>query len=140
MKQYGFLMLGVVIALVGCTTMNKKVLPGSERVAIVDQIPSKGCYRINKVNASDNNGFTQSYTSHEHLQTDQIISLKNQAAELGANVILLTEHEATYRKWTGYSKIDTHAMAGIAYRCNEAGLERLRPLSMSEISDVRGDE
>lgn len=138
MKKYGLasvIAASAVIVLVGCMSMHKKPLPGSQRVIITKQTPF-GCRRVDTVSITDYNGFTQSYTSRQHLEVDQIIALKNQAVQVCANVVTLTKYHATYRRWPHHCKIDSLTMAGVAYSCSESSLEGLKPINACDLSGL----
>lgn len=134
-----FLLTG---ALAGCSTV--ALQPGAEAIKVTKAVKLPGgCQRLGQVASKDVNGVTQSYQSHAHLQEDQLATLKNAALKLGANVIVLTEHQTTYVKsqpsdnprTLSYRGINTHRIAGIAYRCEAKALNRIT--IRASISDVK---
>lgn len=104
------------IMMSGCTA-NAHLTPEGEKVMIYTSQPPKNCEFIGEVNAYDRNGVSQSYQSHEHLIKDGQNILRNKAAELGANTLIISKHNQTY---TGNPKndfVDEHRMTALAYKC-----------------------
>ncbi|HAU1474297.1 TPA: DUF4156 domain-containing protein [Legionella pneumophila] len=103
--------------LVGCS-YNAKLTPEGEKVTILqsDQL-SKGCTLLGEVRAYDRNGMSQSYQSHEHLIKDERNILRNEAALLGANTVLVSQHQQTYEGNPKNDFVADHWMVGRAYRC-----------------------
>lgn len=133
--------------LAGCSTVALK--PGAETVKVINVPAPKSCQFLGGVVNEDVNGATQSYTSHEHLQIDQLNTLKNKALALGANVIVLTDHQTTYaqrnalrEKYQGaptITVVDTHRMAGEAYHCNSQVIDRLQSQDANSLSDIKNN-
>ncbi|WP_457589290.1 DUF4156 domain-containing protein, partial [Legionella pneumophila] len=74
-----------------------KLTPEGEKVVFLQSGKStKGCIFLGEVRAYDRNGMSQSYQSHEHLIKDERNILRNEAALLGANTVLVTQHQQTY--------------------------------------------
>lgn len=131
--------------LAGCSTVALK--PGAETIKVINAPAPKSCQFLGKVANEDVNGATQSYTSHEHLQIDQLTTLKNKAFTLGANVIVLTDHQTTYaqrnalrEKYQGAPKlsvVDTHRMEGLAYHCDSPVFEKLSSQDADSLSDIQ---
>lgn len=87
------ILLMVSALLVGCS-YNAKLTPEGEKVTLLQSgKPSKSCVFLGEVRASDRNGMSQSYQSHEHLIQDELNILRNEAALLGANTVLVTQHQ-----------------------------------------------
>ncbi|WP_457608726.1 DUF4156 domain-containing protein, partial [Legionella pneumophila] len=102
---------------VGCS-YNAKLTPEGEKVTLLQSgKPSKGCAFLGEVRAYDRNGMSQSYQSHEHLIKDERNILRNEAALLGANTVLVTQHQQTYEGKPKNDFVADHWMAGRAYRC-----------------------
>ena len=112
--------IGIVfpILMSGCTS-NARLTSEGEKVMIYTSKAPKNCKLIGKVNAYDRNGVSQSYQSHEHLIKDEQNILRNKAAAIGANTVIISKHDQTY---TGNPKndfVDEHWMSGLAYKCNK---------------------
>ncbi|KGP62443.1 membrane protein [Legionella norrlandica] len=103
--------------LVGCS-YKAKLTPEGEKVTILQsgQI-SKDCTFLGGVRAYDRNGMSQSYQSHEHLIKDERNILRNEAALLGANTVLVSQHQQTYEGNPKNDFVADHWMVGRAYRC-----------------------
>lgn len=103
--------------LVGCS-YNAKLTPEGEKVTILQSGQlSKGCTFLGEVRAYDRNGMNQSYQSHEHLIKDERNILRNEAALLGANTVLVSQHQQTYEGNPKNDFVADHWMVGRAYRC-----------------------
>ncbi|HAT7890308.1 TPA: DUF4156 domain-containing protein [Legionella pneumophila] len=103
--------------LVGCS-YNAKLTPEGEKVTILQSGQlSKGCIFLGEVRAYDRNGMSQSYQSHEHLIKDERNILRNEAALLGANTVLVSQHQQTYEGNPKNDFVADHWMVGRAYRC-----------------------
>ncbi|CAM2833529.1 TPA: DUF4156 domain-containing protein [Legionella pneumophila] len=110
-------LLLVPALLVGCS-YNAKLTPEGEKVTLLQSgKPSKGCAFLGEVKAYDRNGMSQSYQSHEHLIQDERNILRNEAALLGANTVLVTQHQQTYEGKPKNDFVADHWMVGRAYRC-----------------------
>ncbi|HEI6742092.1 TPA: DUF4156 domain-containing protein [Legionella pneumophila] len=103
--------------LVSCS-YNAKLTPEGEKVTLLQSgKPSKACAFLGEVKASDRNGMSQFYQSHEHLIKDELNILRNEAALLGANTVLVTQHQQTYEGNPKNDFVADHWMVGRAYRC-----------------------
>ena len=66
--------------------------PGAELVRITHIEPTGGCKFLGDVTGSQGNSFTGQYTTNANLETGARHDLKNKAAALGGNlVVLITE-------------------------------------------------
>jgi hypothetical protein len=103
--------------LTGCTTSS--LHPNAETVVVVNSAP-RNCQFKGDVNSGVSH---QRVASHENIHRDQIIIMKNQAMQLGANTLLITSHNMTY--YSNYlvasgktvQEIETHQVSGKAYYC-----------------------
>ena len=87
--KYSALLLMPFIILTGCATA--KLLPGANKVQVVDKMPHGKCRLIGPIWHSERNGISQSYQSEEHLRQDSINRLKNKAVKMGANQVVITK-------------------------------------------------
>lgn len=149
-RFYTLILIGTLAGLAtGCASTTKPLQPGAENIVITNVPAPKSCEYVGQVSAADVNGSTQSYTSHRHLQVDQLNTLRNQALSLGANVVVLSQHQTTYdqvsvnrEKFQGAAKVtvvDKHIMAGNAYLCNADTLNKLATQKAISISDLSND-
>ncbi|MCW8399418.1 DUF4156 domain-containing protein [Legionella sp. PATHC038] len=116
LMQHARLLL-VPALLVSCS-YNAKLTPEGEKVTIFQSGKlSKDCAFLGEVKAYDRNGMSQSYQSHEHLIKDELNILKNEAALLGANTVLVTQHQQTYDGKPKNDFVADHWMVGRAYHC-----------------------
>lgn len=127
--------------------------PGSNAVKVA-AFPPKTCHFIGEINVMDVNGATIPYSSHEEIQDDQLVRLKNDAVRKGANVIVITRHQTTYQnvKIT-YTQgvltqkgsdstvpendiVNTHKMSADAYYCSSDALTALKTAPKYSTSDA----
>src|SRR4051812_9254343 len=84
---YGALMLLVV----GCAAA--KIKPGADKVRFAHNEPT-GCKYLGEATGNQGNFFTGGWTSNSNLETGARNELKNKAAELGGNVVVLLTNRA----------------------------------------------
>lgn len=106
------------IFLAGCAANELK--PGAEKVRFTQMEP-KGCRYLGEVTGNQGNFFTGGWTSNENLETGARNDLKNKAAEMGGNVVLLLTNRAGQTGnysggWGGGSQTNV-AMSATVYRC-----------------------
>ena len=80
------LALGSLLAWYGCSA--NPLNPAAQKVRIVTTEPT-GCEYLGEVTGNQGNFFTGGWTSNADLETGARNDLKNQAAQLGGNTILL---------------------------------------------------
>lgn len=130
-----------------CVSAITPMNPGAENIKVsTAAAPKVDCQFLGKIGSSHENGRDQSYTSHENLQADELNIMRNQALNLGANLMVITEHKTIYGKqivakenFQGAAQVkivDWHSMAGNAYRCSAAALNRIVPATPAELSDL----
>ena len=82
--------LGAVGLLTGC--MANSISPQGQRVVIVQSLPSQyQCAYKGEVAGSQGNWLTGGLTSNRNLALGARNELRNEAAKLGANVVVITE-------------------------------------------------
>ncbi|STX81642.1 putative outer membrane lipoprotein [Legionella busanensis] len=118
MKRITYAILSVALqALMGCSN-NVALLPEAQKVTVTQSHAAiKHCKNLGKLMASDVNGVSQAYQSHEHLYQDELNILKNQTAQLGGNTLVIISDKATYAGNPQTHLVDTHRLEGIAYQC-----------------------
>ena len=117
-KNPTFCLVMLITAISAGCTYNVALTPEAKKIAVLQstKIAAK-CQLLDDIWAYDVNGSTQSYQSHAHLYRDEINILKNKAALLGADTIVITKHEETFRGDPKKDNIDRHALIGHAYLC-----------------------
>lgn len=107
----------IPLLIVGCS-YNVTLSPEAEKIKVLESTKkATQCKSLGELWAYDTNGSTQSYQSHEHLYIDELNILKNKAASLGADSIVITKHLVTYQGNPKHDNVDTHQLKGFAYRC-----------------------
>ena len=81
-----------LILLAGCAA--KAIHPNAQQVRILDKAPEGTCKYIGEAIGSQGNFFTGAYTSDENLQRGALNELKNKAANMGGNAIVLVSNQA----------------------------------------------
>ncbi|MDX2164070.1 MAG: DUF4156 domain-containing protein [Gammaproteobacteria bacterium] len=122
-----------VSVLTGCASV--PLNPGAEKVVFTTTDVPSACKLLGQISSTDVNGVTTSYTSHANLQTMEINSLKNRALALGANVVVLTDHETKYIPGSR-RQVDDHTLIGNAYVCSARVLNKLTSMDSASISDA----
>ncbi|WP_085277142.1 DUF4156 domain-containing protein [Pseudogulbenkiania subflava] len=108
--------LGAACALVlaGCSAI--PVRPEAAFVEIVNEPPPKAsCKFLGEVVGSQGNWFTGDYTSNKNLLIGARNDMRNQAYELGGNVVYIQDMKNT-NAWGSLGTTNTTAV-GRAYRC-----------------------
>jgi Domain of unknown function (DUF4156) len=116
MKSVSFLAL---IVLSGCGAI--PLQPGAERVRVTNVEPGPECRFLGDITANQGNAFTGQFTSNENLETGARNDLKNKAAALDGNLVVLITQRAGQ---TGSAGEDGGSLAqtnvtlsGNVYRC-----------------------
>jgi hypothetical protein len=89
-----FIMVGgaALVLLAGCAA--KAIDANAQQVRILDKAPDGKCRYIGEAIGSQGNFFTGAYTSDKHLQQGALNELKNKAANMGGNAIVLVSNQA----------------------------------------------
>lgn len=127
MKLY-YRSLGLVALaglLASCASLDP-LQPGAEKVIVTTKSAVKSCRYVGDVFSQDKNGFDNAYTSHENLQNMELNRIRNKAVTLGANYVVLPEHQTTYKRLGrgSVSLINIHRLAGKAYVCPSSVLSQ----------------
>lgn len=115
------LIAAILGILAGCASVTP-LQPGAENVVITKDPISKNCKWLGKVSISDESRSMSTPYQHTSLKADEFNILKNQARQLGANMVLLSSSSGMINKKHWHSKQyhaekGTHVFAGDAYRC-----------------------
>lgn len=109
------LLMGLSLAaLAGCAAnpLNK----GAERVEIMTSLKEvKKCAYVGDVLGSQGNRFTGTFTPNENLMLGARNGIKNDAARLGANTVLIQQQQNSQHELAGGTANAT--LIGKAYRC-----------------------
>lgn len=109
--------------IVGCSAT--PVTPEGAQVRIVDnqrlaaQI-EESCEWLGEVNGSQGNFFTADVTSEKAMMEGARNSLRNQAANMGANTVIIQRHHATESEM--FIGTGGHSFIGQAFICNRTKL------------------
>ncbi|MGV0960382.1 MAG: DUF4156 domain-containing protein [Limnohabitans sp.] len=90
MKHLSMLMSAAILA--GCAAT--PVAPGAERVRLTQTEPGKACKFLGDATGNQGNFFQGSWTSNENLETGARHDLKNKAAAMGGNLVVLLTQRA----------------------------------------------
>ena len=107
---------------IGCSA--KEIKPTARKVRITTKEPSqKRCKYLGQISGDQGNFFTGGWTSNKNLEVGARNSLKNEAAELGANVVHLVTNRAANTgsggQWGGHSSQTNVIYVGEAYYCKK---------------------
>jgi hypothetical protein len=84
------LVAGLLLA--GCAATELR--PDAQRVRLLTSTPNSDCKQLGDVTGGQGNFFTGYYTSNPNLQAGAINDLKNQAAAMGGNALLILSNTA----------------------------------------------
>lgn len=108
------LMLAALVSLAGCAAnpLNK----GAERVEIMTALKEvRKCTYVGDVMGSQGNRFSGTFTANENLMLGARNAIKNDAARLGANAVLIQQQQIAQHELGGGTVNST--LIGKAYRC-----------------------
>jgi len=108
-----------LVLMAGCTAIPLK--PGAELVRVTHVEPTSECKWLGDVTGSQGNSYTGQYTTNANLETGARNDLKNKAAALGGNlVVLITERPGLTGNF-GLEGGPVHqtsvTLTGSVYRC-----------------------
>lgn len=115
MKGMGYALWAIAVIGMSSCTFNQPILPEAKRVTITNTNPAHRCKFIGDLYAYDINGHSHVFTSLAHLHKDGLIKLRNQAAEMHANTVYITEHEVRWQR--RHHRPEQHTFKGKAYYC-----------------------
>jgi hypothetical protein len=111
--------------LVGCSAT--EIRPQAQQIRITNQEP-RGCKYLGEVTGNQGNFFTGKWTSNENLETGARNTMKNKAAELGGNVIVMLSNRAgetgSYGRFGGSNQQTNVVYTGTVYRCRTTSVAR----------------
>jgi hypothetical protein len=110
------------VLMAGCTAIPLK--PGAELVRVTHVEPT-GCKWLGDVTGSQGNSYTGQYTTNANLETGARNDLKNKAAALGGNLVVLITERAGGNFDLGLEGGTVHrtdvTLTGSVYRCPDEG-------------------
>ncbi|MCS2154832.1 DUF4156 domain-containing protein [Scandinavium goeteborgense] len=119
MKKVSIILLMMTLA--GCSATN--VNSNASRVRVSTNEPGKECKFLGDITGSQGNFFTGGWTSNSNLETGARNDLKNQAANMGGNVVSIITQRAgqTGSSWDGSGSMQQTnvTLSGNVYRCPE---------------------
>lgn len=117
MKKLTFCL--IVMSLSGCSA--DSLSPGAGKVRITNSEPGKECTYLGDVTGNQGNFFTGGFTSNSNLETGARNDLKNQAANMGGNVVSILTQRAgqTGSLYDGSGSMEQTnvTLTGNVYRC-----------------------
>ena len=112
-----------VLMTAGCAATPLK--PGAELVRVTHVEPTSGCKWLGDVTGSQGDSFTGQYTTNANLETGARNDLKNKAAALGGNLVVLITERVGRNFDLGLDSETVHrtdvTLTGSVYRCAEEG-------------------
>lgn len=116
-KTSHYLLITLLVGLSSCSKNVALTSEGTQIKLVKADKPSRSCQYLDTISAYDVNGVSQSYQSHEHLYQDELNILKNKAALLGENTLIITQHQSTFSGNPKTHLVNQHGLVGKAYRC-----------------------
>lgn len=111
----------VMMTLAGCSATS--VNPNASLVRVTNNEPGKECKFLGDITGSQGNLFTGGWTSNSNLETGARNDLKNQAANMGGNVVSIITQRAgqtgSAYNGSGSSEQTNVTLTGNVYRCPE---------------------
>jgi Domain of unknown function (DUF4156) len=109
------------VVLTGCSAV--PLASGSERVRLTTAEPGKECKFLGDATGNQGNFISGVWTSNENLETGARNSLKNKAASMGGNTVLILTQRAGQTgglgQFVGSSQQTNVTVSGNVYRCPE---------------------
>ncbi|MRS16217.1 DUF4156 domain-containing protein [Enterobacteriaceae bacterium RIT691] len=111
----------VMMTLAGCSATG--ISANANHVRVTNNEPGKECKFLGDITGSQGNFFTGGWTSNSNLETGARNDLKNQAANMGGNVVSIITQRAgqTGSSWEGSGGLQQTnvTLTGNVYRCPE---------------------
>ena len=119
MKKFSIAVMMMVLAGCSATSVN----PNASHVRVTNNEPGKECKFLGDITGGQGNFFTGGWTSNSNLETGARNDLKNQAANMGGNVVSIITQRAgqTGSSWDGSGSLEQTnvTLTGNVYRCPE---------------------
>ncbi|QIQ21664.1 DUF4156 domain-containing protein [Zophobihabitans entericus] len=108
------LLVSAVLALTACSSSQYTLSSAGANVQFVDEKPSESCQFLGRAEGTRGSFFSGTKT-HSQLMRDAAIDLRNQAAQMGGNVIHNAQ-DASMKVISDIAPTDA-VMAGDVYKC-----------------------
>ncbi|WP_435954797.1 DUF4156 domain-containing protein [Dryocola sp. BD626] len=119
MKKFTVVTLAVLLAGCSANSLNSH----AQQVRVTNNEPGKECRFLGDITGSQGNFFTGGWTSNSNLETGARNDLKNQAANMGGNVVSIITQRAgqtgSAYDGSGSSQQTNVTLTGNVYRCPE---------------------
>lgn len=110
------MLICALFMLAGCAAT--KLKPEGQHVIITTTEPGKDCEYLGVVTGSQGNAISGTFTSNEDLETGALNDLRNKAAELGGNILLILTQRAGQTTDEGGAGRQTNVtITANVYRC-----------------------
>lgn len=107
------------VVLAGCAAT--PLQPGAEMVRVTNTEPDSGCEFLGDITGNQGNSFTGPFITNENLETGARNDLKNKAATLGGNLVVLLTQRAgatgSVGEAIGSVQQTNVTLSGNVYRC-----------------------
>lgn len=114
--KISFILIGLLFAGCAATQLN----PGAERVRVTNTEPGKECQFLGEVTGNQGGSLTGGITSNANLETGARNDLKNKAAAMGGNlVVIITQRAGQTTGQYGAGGQTSVTISGNVYKCPE---------------------
>lgn len=110
-------LLIALFVLSGCDAV--PINPGAKHVKLTNTEPGKECQLLGEATGDQGNFLTGGWTSNSNLDLGARNDLKNKAAVMGGNVVVILTHRAGQTGSAGDSQQTNVTITGNVYRCAE---------------------
>lgn len=118
-KMKKLILAGSCLLLSACSA--NSLDSGAQRVRVTNTEPGKDCTFLGDITGSQGNFFTGGWTSNRNMETGARNDLKNQAYQMGGNVVVLLTQRAgqtgSAYQGSGSSEQTNVTLTGNVYRC-----------------------
>lgn len=135
MNKITFAGLAVIFGSFTTSCSSVSLVPGAQNVVITNKTVSGNCKFSGNVSSFYGNDSAGAVTSPEYVQTMLVNSLKNQAANLGANVVVIINHFIIDPFPT--TRLPAHKINGKAYLCDSSALKTVTPVPIENIPEIQ---
>jgi hypothetical protein len=137
MNKIIFVVLAVLFGGFATSCSSVSLAPGAQNVVITNMTVSGTCKFAGNVNSYYGNDFSGSVTSPEYVQTMLVTILKNQVADLHANVVVIM-NRLIINPTFPTKRLRGHKINGKAYLCDSNALSKITQVSIENIPEIQG--
>ena len=113
------IIISIVILMAGCSSI--KLNPDAQTVRLTLTEPTKECKFLGDVIGSQGDAFTGAYTTNKKMEVGAMNDIKNQAAALGGNLVVILTQRAgqtgSYGEYGRSSMLTNVTITGNVYSC-----------------------